>query len=111
MTYADSNALPCTCYRLVHLPYTTFMSVSGINSCQIRRTNQDNRVLAALIQSGFPAFLPHSRKLSAQEMPLKMMWVGTSPREANDSRTTLRVVANRPGPPSLGCHSGEIAPR
>jgi hypothetical protein len=84
--------------------------VCGINSCQIRQTNRDNRVLAALIQSGFPASLPHSRKLLDQEMPLKMMWVGTSPREANDSRTTLRVLANRPGPPSTGCPSGELLP-
>jgi hypothetical protein len=84
--------------------------LSGINSCQIRQTNRDNRVLTALIQSGFPAFLPHSRKLSDQEMPLKMMRVGTSPREANDSRTTLRVLANRPGPPSLGYPSSELLP-
>jgi hypothetical protein len=63
----------------------------GINSCQICQTNHDKSVLAALIQSSLLAFLPPSSKLSDQEMLLKMKWVGTSPGEANDSRTTLRV--------------------
>jgi hypothetical protein len=38
-------------------------SLRGINSCPKLQTIFDNRVLAALDQSGLPAFLPHSIRL------------------------------------------------
>jgi hypothetical protein len=40
----------------------------GVTSCPDSLTNLDNRVLAALDQSGLPAFLPHSGKLAHQVM-------------------------------------------
>ncbi len=59
-------------------------------------------VLAAPIQSGFLAFLPHSRKLSNQVMSWRAFGLERTPFGPTIARTTLRVLANRPGLPVFG---------
>ena len=64
----------------------------SINSCPKSRTILDNSVLAALDQSGLPAFLPHpirslTQVLSARACGLERALAGTS-----DSPTTLTCL-------------------
>ncbi len=70
----------------------------GVNSCPDSLTNPDNRVLAALDQSGLPAFLPHSGKLAHQVMSQRAHGLERAPARTNDSPTTLRACLSARGP-------------
>ena len=65
---------------------------------QIRLPNPDNRVLAALDQSGLPAFLPHSGKLAHQVKSARAHGLERTPARTNDSPTTFRACFSARGP-------------
>jgi hypothetical protein len=73
-------------------------SSRGVNSCPDSLTNLDNRVLAALDQSGLPAFLPHSGKLAHQVMSARACGLERAPARTNDSPTTFRACRSARGP-------------
>jgi hypothetical protein len=70
----------------------------GVTSCPDSLTNPDNCVLAALDQSGLPAFLPHSGKLAHQVMSTRAHGLERAPARTNDSPTTLRACSSARGP-------------
>jgi hypothetical protein len=55
----------------VHLKSHFQGSPCDVTSCPKSSTILDNRVLAALVRSGVPAFLPPSGTLSPQESPAR----------------------------------------
>src|SRR6266446_1303581 len=56
-------------------------------------------VLAALNQSGLPGVPAAFQEVIDSGFVRESMQTGTCPRWTNDSRTPLRVLANRPGLP------------
>jgi hypothetical protein len=60
-------------------------------------------VFAALNQSGLPGVPAAFQKVIDSGFVRESMQTGTCPRWTNDSRTPLRVLANRPGLPHREC--------
>jgi hypothetical protein len=83
----------------------------GINSCPNSQTILDNSVLAALDQSGLPAFFPHPNRLLTPGHVRESVQVGTCPLWTSDSPTTLTcmLICIRAWPASTGCPSTGIS--
>jgi hypothetical protein len=60
-------------------------------------------VLVALNQSGLPGVPAEFQEVIDSGFVRESMQTGTCPRWTNDSRTPLRVLANRPGLPHREC--------
>ena len=80
-----------------NLPITV-ARLRGVTSRPDSQSNLDNRVLAALDQSGLPAFLPYSGKLSHQVRSASAYGLERAPAWTNDSPTTLRACSSARGP-------------
>jgi hypothetical protein len=75
----------------------------GIDCSQICGTNLAAAVLAALNQSGLPGVPAAFQEVIDSGFVRESMQTGTCPLRTNDSRTPLRVLANRPGLPHREC--------
>src|SRR5260370_15218285 len=87
-------------------------TVRGVNCCPRSETTLDNSVLAALDQSGLPAFLPHSGRLAHQVMSTRAHGLERAPVGTSDSPTTFTCMLTciRAWPASLGCPSTGFCP-
>lgn len=68
----------------------------------------DNAVLAALIRSSLPEFLPNISKSSNQGPPARVIRTGTSPMRASNSPTTLIMHAHLHA--GMTCHHWGVPP-